>query len=521
MRRGLSAVLVAVVACLLPIPPASAQRTEADVYVAQAVLDIDARRYDEALANLRRALEIEPDNAEALYYLGVTHMALNQPQAALVPLGQARARAPRDVAVTFQLGLAHFVLRDYDRAGPLLEEAFAVDPTLDGLGYYVGFLRYRRRDYQGALAAFRAGRASSPEIQQLTRFYSGLALGVLGQSAQAAAELEQALRLAPGSALTGPAERLRDTIVAARPSDRRFSAELRLGVFYDDNVPVIPNATADEAAVTALRRGDRESFGELVGARADYVWYRGAWLDAAIGYSYFATINNEGDLDAFDIMSHLATVSAVRRLTLGPMPAQAGLEYGWDILFLGGDEFIQRHTATAFGALVEGAAHLTQGFARYQRKEFDDTPALRVEDRDADNWMVGLVHLVRFQRDQHFLKLGYQFDWENTAGRNYRYYGNRLQLGLQYTLPWHHLRLKYDIDVHLRQYAHRNTILPTAAPATVKRDDREVVHVVRGELPLPHHLTLAAEAQLTDNESNLAIFDYTRNVFSLVLSWTY
>src|SRR5207247_2823207 len=104
---------------------------------------------------------------------------------------------------------------------------FKTSPELDGLGYYVGFLRYRKKDYRGALAAFRGGRSADPELQQLTRFYTGLALGVLGLPGQAAAEVEQALRLAPGSQLTRPAERLPDTIVASRPQERRVFREGR------------------------------------------------------------------------------------------------------------------------------------------------------------------------------------------------------------------------------------------------------------------------------------------------------
>src|SRR5439155_1613846 len=80
----------------------------------------------------------------------------------------------------------------------------------------VGFLRYRKKDYRGALAAFRAGRTNDPQIQQLTRLYTGLALAGMGLPAQAVAEVEQAIRLAPASAVTGPAERLRDAMVTAR-----------------------------------------------------------------------------------------------------------------------------------------------------------------------------------------------------------------------------------------------------------------------------------------------------------------
>src|SRR5207249_12021180 len=94
----------------------------------------------------------------------------------------------------------------YDRAEPLLAEALRAQPDLDGLGYYVGFLRYRNKDYRGALAAFRAGRTNDPQIQQLTRLYTGLALAGMGLPAQAVAEVEQAFRLAPASAAPGPPE---------------------------------------------------------------------------------------------------------------------------------------------------------------------------------------------------------------------------------------------------------------------------------------------------------------------------
>src|SRR5262249_58516823 len=130
------------------------------------------------------------------------------------------------------------------------------NPDLDSLGYYVGFLRYRKKDYRGALGAFRGGRWSDPEIQQLTRFYTGLALGVLGLPGQAAAEVEQAIRLAPGSQLTGPAERLRDTMVASKDRDRRFSLEARVGLTYDDKVivrPVEDNAAPHQPPAAEIR----------------------------------------------------------------------------------------------------------------------------------------------------------------------------------------------------------------------------------------------------------------------------
>jgi hypothetical protein len=45
--------------------------------------------------------------------------------------------------------------------------------------------------------------------------------------------------------------------------------------------------------------------------------------------------------------------------------------------------------------------------------------------------------------------------------------------------------------------------------------------VFRAELPVPHNFTLAAEYQLTRTHSNIEVFDFSRSVMSLVLSWSY
>lgn len=550
-RRVRAAISLMLLVALVvpPFPPdARAQTTEADVYVQQAILDFDEKRYDSALENLGRALEIEADHVEALYYLGVVHMARRRPAEAVPFLLRARERSPGDPSVAFQLGLAYFAQQQYDQAVPLLEQVFAANPALDGLGYYVGFIRYRKKDYRGALAAFRAGRASDPDIQQLTRFYAGLSLAILGRPAQAIAEVEQAMRLAPGSPLTAPAERLRDTIVSARARERRLSAELRLGGFFDDNVAVIPDRDDNKPLVGLVRSARHESTGELLALRLDYSWLKhfvetDAW-DSTVGYSFFGSYNN--DLPDLNVTNHLVNAGLTHRGSIGAMPTQAGVQYAWDVLFLNDDvpldprfrgEFIRRNSATLFAAIVESDLHLTQAFGRWQYKDYKSPVATPRDSRDGYNYMAGLVHLLRFGQDAHFIKLGYQFDYDDVKGRNFRYRGHRLLAGAQYTLPWGGIRLKYDFDGHLRDYAYDSRVETLTSK---KRQDEEITNTFRTEIPL-FSLTpgfrrcpasgpgsaecvawvLSAEYQRTDAASNIAVFDYTRNVFSLILSLTY
>src|SRR5262249_220081 len=86
---------------------------------------------------------------------------------------------------------------------------------------------------------------------------------------------------------------------------------------------------------------------------------------------------------------------------------------------------------------------------------------------------------------------------------------------------WYAIRLKYDLDVHFRNYQNPNTLFPSSAPGTTRRRDTEIVNIVRAELPLPRSFTLAFEYQSTVNMSNLALFDYTRNVYTMMIAWSY
>jgi tetratricopeptide (TPR) repeat protein len=516
--------------------PAVAQQSEADVFVAQAILAYDARKYDEALALLKDALAVDPKNVEALYYSGLVLMAQQKTEQAVEVLDKARALAPRDLSILFLLGVAYFALERYDQAEGPLTPVFNERPQTEGIGYYVGLIRYRKKDYQGARQAYRPETTKNPNIQQLVKFYSGLTLAILGLPEQAVAEVDAALRLQTGSALTGPAERIRDSLVAAKDAERRLRAEVRVGFLYDSNVRVLPQPSHDPIA-ESLRHQKTATPGEIFAARLEYAWLRTGPWESTVAYSFFQTVNNRDGLSAFDVQNHLVSGALSYKAAIGAMPYQVGTQYSWDYLSLGGDDFLQRQTVTLFGTLVENQGNLTTLLARFQHKDFYAFPQqLLDEDRDARNWMAGFTHVFRFAQDRHYIRVGYQFDYEKADGRNYTYAGNRILTGGQYTLPWGSTRLRYDFDLHQRGYVHANTILPVINPSTRKRQDLEQNHIFRIEQVLaanigppsigcastaPCPLTLAAEYQRTVADSNLPVFDYNRNVWSLTLSWQY
>ncbi len=503
-----------------PTAPPSTQAAEADVFVAHGIVAYDEGRFEDALTMLRRALEIAPDHVDALYNLGLTLLATGLTDEAIESFERVLTLSPDDEPTLFQLGLAHLAHGDYDKAQPPLERAFALNPTRDSLGYYVGVLRYRALDHRGAVEAFRRGVTTNAEMQQLARFYTGLALTALGQKGQeVAAELEEALRMQPASPLTAAAERLRQAALAARDRDRRFRAEVSLGVFYDDNVPAIPLASND-SFIRDLRVKRRDSSGEVGTLRFDYSLLRRAPVETTFTYSFFVSHNNE--LPQFNIVSHFVGLAGSYQGSVAGMPFFLSLPYSYDYFTLDGDPFLQRHVVAPSLSLIESNSHLTTLVLRYMRKDFfDGSDVDRDDKRDANNSMVGISHLVRFEGDRHFLRFGYQWDVEDAWGRNLSYEGHRIFAGFQYTMPWAALRLNYDFDVHVRDYRHAHSNLPTEAPRSKQRFDSEFTHLVRLALPLPRGFEAVAHYQATRAKSNLELFDYSRNVAFLFLVWRY
>lgn len=524
-------ILIVVFFCVVSFfaVPSSAQQAEVDVLLTQATLAYDDLQYDQALQLLDRVIALEPNNARAHYYKGLTFLAQKKPELAVQALEKAHAIQHRDLFIRYQLGATYFLLKDYDKAEPLLSGVYAEQPRLEVVGFYVGVMRYRAQSYSEALAAFSQVQTDDPEMRQLIGFYKGLTLGTLGLSEQAVTALDETLKTNPTEPFSAPVQRMRDALTATSSAERRFRAALGLGGFYNDNVALNPNPSNDPFA-ESLRTRATTSPGLLMTAHADYSWLRRGPWESVVSYNFFQTVNLNDGLSRFNIQNHQGALAGFYRGAVRAMPYQVGLNYAYDYFFLGQDGFLSRHTPALSGTLLESARHMTTGLFRFQDKTFfrepDVTGRFSALQRDAMNWMGGLTHTFRFQEDRHLLSIGYHYDVEDAAGSDFSYTGHRLSAGGVFSLPWQPLpwgvtRLRYDYLVYWRDYRSLNNIFPIFAPNTIRRDDTEQLHFVRLEQPLPYDFVVSFQYQRIQNDSNLAVYDYTQNIFYLVTTWVY
>jgi tetratricopeptide (TPR) repeat protein len=485
---------------------------------------------------LRQALQFHPQNTRALYFLGLTYLALGRTEQALAPLETLHELRPSDLDVQYQLGGTYFALARYDEAEPLLEEAFRRQPDLDHLGYYVGFLRYRHKDYQRAAEAFAATKTSNPDIRQLASFYRGLSLGILGLSDQALSELASAQQVQPMSPITGASVRIREALSASprRDETKRLNAQISIGGFYDDNVAINPKPSSDPF-VQALRERPTSSPGFLTTLRADYAFYRQGPFEATATYAYYQTVNTNAGLGSFDIMDHLGGLAGAYRGTVGALPYELGAQYTYDYMLLGLDGFLSRRSLVLPAVIVPPSftvpgigtvQHLTTLMYRHQTKNFfrepgDNDIRFAPESRDAQNNMVGFLHVLRFAQDRYLIRVGYQHDTEAARGTAFSYAGNRLLTGGELVLPWQNIVMRLDYEMHWRDYKYAQTVFTDDAGNLSPRSDTERDLFFQISKPLPNRLTVALQYQGVWNNSNIPVYHYAKNIVTAMVTWTY
>ena len=522
---------------------ADTQQAESEVLVAQGVVAYDEHRYEEALRLLSRSRDLNPRDSRGLYYLGLTQLALKNPSEAVSALEAARQLQPSDSSINYQLGVAYFTAGRYDEATPLLEQAFTTDPSKENLGYYVGLGRYRQKNYTQANEAFNSNKTSDPNVQQLTRFYRGLSLGVLGLSAQASAELRQLEGIGTNLPFTGQALQIQQAIAAGRKTDeaRRLRLQVSVGGFYSDNVSINPRnpGTTPDATTNDLLRSltsrSATSPGILGSLVADYSFYRDGPYEATVNYAFLQTANLNDGLNTFNVQSHVPGISGFYRGAVANIPFQIAAQYTYSYIFLKDAGFTSAHSPTLTASIVPPSftlpwlgtvGSLTSVITRWQKKDFFREPValdprFTSEQRDAYNTMFGFVHAFRFAQDKHIVRFGYQYDDENTVGSAFSYKGYRGQAGLQSTLPIANLIFRYDYDIHFRDYKNTQSLFRDFSGQLSAREDTQQTHSAQLVYPFSDHWSVTAQYQHVLNKSSVPLYDYVQNVYTGLVTWTY
>jgi tetratricopeptide (TPR) repeat protein len=190
-------------AALLPEDPEAHANLGAALY--------EQQRFSEALISLERSLALAPGNGSALIDAANTLRALARPADAVALYERALAIEPHAAEAHNNLGNAYFALRRFDEAAGSYRRALAERGKDASIHSNLASALQQLGRHEEALESTRAAIALEPGLAAAYN-HQGLALAGLGRRREAIASLRRAVTLNPGylEATTNLAELLRE-----------------------------------------------------------------------------------------------------------------------------------------------------------------------------------------------------------------------------------------------------------------------------------------------------------------------
>ncbi len=199
--------------------------------------------YEKALAEYRRALELEPDSPLLWSNLGMAYLHMQSYEEAIGPLRQALELRPDFEAALSNLGVAYTYLGRLEEAAEIIERATALEPGRAEFHDNLGVIYSRLGRETRALECFRAAARLEPKFPEPYNNLGAVALE-MGNLDEARDSFQRALALDPDlfdtrfnlGLLENKAGNLSDAVrefqAAIRIRPRDPEAYYRLGLVY-------------------------------------------------------------------------------------------------------------------------------------------------------------------------------------------------------------------------------------------------------------------------------------------------
>lgn len=461
---------------------------------------------------LDEAFAAKPGDPVAGYYLGRVLLRLGEADRAEERFREVLKQHPDEALARLGMGMA---LYHQGRTADALASLAAAESNLKDeplLYYYQGLAASDLRQHKEAGERFQRAGALDKELAQDPRYRRGVSYYGQGKLEEASTEFRAAVA-GPGLAAAPAAE-------AREPSrERRWDVSGALSFQYDSNVVLLPSGVSTPG--NGISRQD--DFVTVLTGRGEYRFVQNDTWTVGAGYGFYQNLHAK--LSDFDVQDHTPTIYAQRRWG----PGNIRFQYLLDYVTVGGSSYLLSNAVQSVLTYPQSDRSFTQGFLRYQNKDFKGFDLDRIgvnETRDADNWLVGAMQYLLLPDRRWHLRLGYTFDTDRTGGEDvdratpgrpassdWSYIGHRFSTGVGYQ-PMPDTSLDLAFDYYRQSYDNANSF--SFDGATVRGDNiflltGTAVHELRS------WLWVAFQYNYTRDDANIAAFSYVRHMVSFTV----
>jgi len=494
---GLVGIVGLIGLCWLATSASAQQPTQ----LTQGVLAYHKGQYPVALEAFQAVLAANPqgpDAREAMFYLTATWLALGEPARAQAAAAQLRQADPATAQAADGLLLYH--RGRYKEALVQLVQAEQGGPERALIYYYEGLTYYALKRFDRVSPRMLRAKTLDPGLAPGALYYSGQAYYREGELTEAKEDLQTVTVLEPESALGRSAQALLVKIAKQERFGRPWDVSLGIVPQYDTNVISQPNDKALASEISG--QSDSGVAAQLVAAYRPYqndhwtVTGRYTFLQ-----QYYQTLTKN------NVQSHDAALLADYR----GARVQTRLQYSYTYAIQEKSAFSTAHTIapTVTIAMSRTLVGVVQG-----QGKFTDFVASTSDDRDGTNLLAGYTQMFLYAGGRGNVRLAYTYDRDSTRGNDWVYTGQKGTAAVAAPLP---LSLSADLSGEYYRKYYEN---PRVQDRVNRNDD-----TTTGSVGLTRGIGKAVSANLRyvyiRNVSNLADFDYTRQMTSLTLQWKF
>lgn len=492
--------------CLFSIPSlASAQSPS----LMKGVDFYKQESFGEAVKALEAARNEDPQSSTAAFFLGLAYKQLMDYRKAVVHLRDAVTLTPRIKEALVELIEVLYQLYEggnVEEAKKWIEVAEKEDIYPAKSAFLKGLILAKEGQYQAASEAFEKAKALDSSLSQSADVQIALCHLNEKNLKKARERLQAAILFDPQSDLASFARQYQDLVEKQLEMEKPLRVTLSVFGGYDTNLVLKPMEGALAPDVT--NEASRTMTSSI---RLDYVpVFEGPWLFNA-QYALGSSLNQRFSTSHDSVSNGIYVTPGYN---FGKSALNLAVRYNHAMVR--GPSYKKYMYSVGAGPLYRhliAENQILEFFGGLTRNEYYQPPLVPEEDRDSDkrNAYVSWVWLP--QKDT-FVNLKYDYSNEDADGTNWQNKGHDIALSVTIPLAAK-LNLQLSGEVFFQDYRNIHTFFE------VQRDDRIYTGIAGFTYELFKHANLVLQYTRTRADSNIAIYDYEKAVYSAGIEYRF
>ena len=462
--------------------------------------------YEEAIVTLAEARKNEPESSVAAFFLGMAYKQTMDYEKSLNNLLDSVTLTPRIKEALVEVVDVATQLGKPDIAKKWIEVAEKENIFPAKIAFLKGLIFKQEGKNREAAESFANAKSIDPKMSQAADIQIALSYVKDRRLNDARKSFEAAIVNDPQSDLAGFARQYLDAVKQRINREKPF--RFTLGVFgqYDDNMVLKPNDQSFAAGIT------NESSGVLNTLfRANFSpRLNGPWLFSA----QYALGSSVHDKNRFTHDSLSNSISITPGYNFGEYAVYLSTNYSHAMVRDPGYEGYSGSFST--GPLLRMAINgnqLLEIFSGYTNTRYFRDPLAPEEDRDSSGYRSYISWLWLFKKD-YFLNLRFQADRQDTDGRNWD--NSNLGFSINYAMPvYEKIKLQLSSQFNDQKFDNRHTVFD------VTREDKVFAFSGGFSWDWENDVTVVTQYTRVRTDSNIGIYDYTRNMYTLGIEYRF